>query len=155
MRLVTDDIEFQAYDASVTHAASATNGASASADVTDAWTPEVDMILSAMEAANSAQTEHQSERRSSRRTPHRTLAKLSLFAQSPLLGPTVLFTRDVTTEGLGFITRERVPLGCNGLVTFTDTNGISVTRHGQVYRCREAINGWYEGSLRFAATRTS
>jgi hypothetical protein len=155
MRLVTDDSAYETTDVPGMYIGTAAERHGASKSVSeetftaDAWTPEVDMILSAMEAANPMPV----ERRSVRRTPLRTQAHLTLFAQSPLLGPTILFTRDVTEKGIGFITRERVPLGYNGLVQFTNSRGKTVTQHGQVYRCREAINGWYEGSLRFAVSR--
>lgn len=116
------------------------------------WPREVDLILSAMEAGvNDAVV----CRRQSVRRPHRVRAELSLFAHGPLVPPIVLYTRDVTPEGVGFITKERVTLGYNGMIKLVDPEGRVLSAQCGVYRCREAINGWYEGSLTFAVEQPS
>ena len=139
MRLVTDDI-FTNDSLSIAPAT-----ATVEADP-DAWPPEVDLILSAMEAARS----DIADRRTGVRHPRRTKAELNLFAHGPLLPPIVLYTRDIGAGGIGFITRERVTLGYNGMVKLTVPNGQVISLHCAVYRCREAVNGWYEGALTFA-----
>lgn len=111
------------------------------------WPREVDLILSAMEAATD---ESLLNRRQQTRQSYRVRAELSLFAYGPLVPPIILYTRDVSPEGLGFITRERVTLGYNGMVKFVAPNGETISAQCAVYRCREAVNGWYEGSLTFA-----
>ncbi|HEY0009974.1 MAG TPA: PilZ domain-containing protein [Tepidisphaeraceae bacterium] len=110
-----------------------------------AWPPEVDLILSAMEAAGA----DNSDRRAGDRRSHRVRAEIRFYAESPLEAPTPIFTRDVSPQGLGFISRDRLPLGYTGDVTLELPNGRTLTAASTLYRCREAINGWYEGSLRF------
>ena len=109
------------------------------------WPGEVDLILSAMEAASAART----DRRAGDRRPHRVRAELRFYADSPLEAPTPLFTRDLSPTGVGFIARDRLPLGYGGDLTIELPDGRTVTTPCTLYRCREAINGWYEGSLRF------
>jgi len=112
----------------------------------EAWPAEVDMILSAMEAAKSAA----SDRRGSDRVPHQTRAELRLFAHDPLAQPTVLYTRDISPAGIGFITRERLPLGYGGIVTYEQEDGTRIANACTLVRCREAVNGWFEGALHFS-----
>src|SRR5256886_16917635 len=76
------------------------------------WPPEVDLILSAMEAAEGAHA----ERRDHGRSPYRVLAHLRLFSDLPEMDPWALYTRDVNARGLGFITPHRLPLGYGGWV---------------------------------------
>ncbi|MGN6725763.1 MAG: PilZ domain-containing protein [Tepidisphaeraceae bacterium] len=110
------------------------------------WPPEVDMILSAMEAARADAAEHRLEPR----RHHRARAELQLFAHDPLQPPIALFTRDLSRSGMGFITRERLPLGYGGLVAIPLRDNHTITVQCNIYRCREAINGWYEGALTFS-----
>ncbi len=116
------------------------------------WPREVDLILSAMEAG--ASDTHLCRRRNPRRT-HRVRAELSLFAHGPLVSPIVLYTRDVTADGIGFISRERVTLGYNGMIKFASPDGRIISAQCGVYRCRESINGWYEGALMFTVEQPS
>ena len=140
MRLVTDDFVPETVPATDAAAAAVTGAA-------DAWPAEVDMILSAMDAAKRPDTQ---DRRAAVRLPHRVRADLRLFAHDPLNPPIALYTRDVSATGVGFITKDRLPLGYNGLVRITSASGNVVTATCSVYRCRESINGWYEGALHFA-----
>jgi len=105
------------------------------------------MILSAMEAAKSSTT----DRRDSDRLPHHTRAELRLFADDPLAPATPLFTRDISPAGIGFITRERLPLGYSGIVTYENEDGTRVANACTIFRCREAVNGWFEGALQFSS----
>jgi hypothetical protein len=109
-----------------------------------AWPAEADLILSAMEAAAPAD-----DRRARERSSYRTRAELRLFSTMPLLDPTPLYSRDLHASGLGFITRERLPLGYGGLVEFTAPDGRQLSVPCTVKRCREAVNGWFEGALQF------
>lgn len=111
------------------------------------WPPEVDLILSAMDAAYPRRG---NDRRGSARTSYRARAELKLFADHPLDAPTVLYTRDVHERGIGFITQERLPLGYGGNVEITLESGRRIRAHCTVYRCRQAINGWFEGALHFS-----
>lgn len=135
MRLVTDSNDYDYMPP-----------APASEEEADAWPGEVEMILSAMDAARCRQGQ---ERRASARRNHRAKADLRLYAYDPAMPPVELFTRDVSATGLGFITKKRLPLGYNGLVRITLEDGQTVTAACNVYRCRETIGGWYEGAVHF------
>lgn len=138
MRLVTDDTDTDLPPL----VAEATPLDPAAAE----WSAEVDMILSAMDAAAARPND---DRRAVQRLTRRAKADLRLYAQNPLDPPIELFTRDVSATGIGFITKERLPLGYNGLIRITLDGGDSFTAACSVYRCRETIGGWYEGALHF------
>lgn len=135
MRLVTDDFVPETVPA-----------AGSNADTVCDWPVEAELILSAMDAVPRPPTD---DRRAAARRSHRVRAELRLYAHDPMSPPIVLYTRDVSAGGIGFITKERLPLGYNGLVRLTGSGGDVVTAVCSVYRCREAIGGWYEGALRF------
>ena len=114
------------------------------AKTAEEWSAEVDLILSALEAGAAPD-----ERRRSDRMRYRTKAQLKLFSDAPGADPSVLFTRDVSPKGLGFITRHRLPLGYGGKIVLPSPTGQLVTIHCTLYRCREAAQGWFEGALYF------
>ena len=134
MRLVHPPEEAESYEAPAS-----------AAEPSQAWPAEVDIILSAMEAGQSIR----SDRRDGGRSLHHTRADLRLFSENPLSPPTPLYTRDISPAGIGFITRERLPLGYSGVVNFQQEDGSKVSLACTIFRCREAINGWYEGALQF------
>jgi hypothetical protein len=111
----------------------------------DEWSPEVDLVLSALEAGSVAAD----ERRRAQRMSYRVKAELQLFSDSSGAEPWVLFTRDVNPKGLGFITRHRLPLGYGGKIRLPSPTGQMMTIHCTLYRCREAAQGWFEGALYF------
>ena len=119
------------------------------------WPPEVDLILSAMEAAQAEgpADPHAElsapERRHRGRTPYRARAALRLFSDAPGEGPWSLFTRDVDRRGMGFITPHRLPLGYGGTVELHAPGGRRVTIPCTLFRCRQTVQGWYEGALYF------
>lgn len=118
---------------------------------TEDWPAEVDLILSAMDAAYPRSGR---ERRAHSRSRYRTRAMLRLFAHDPLSPPVVLYTRDLQERGIGFITREPLPLGYGGVVELTLENGQTLKAHCTVYRCRPAIHDWFEGALHFSTSQT-
>lgn len=111
----------------------------------DLWPAEVNMILSAMEAAPNPQ---KPERRTDR-VAYRVRATMRLFADAPDTEPWVLYTRDVDPRGLGFITPHRLPLGYGGWVELLTPRGRNSRIACTLYRCRQVIPGWYEGALHF------
>lgn len=106
---------------------------------------EVDFILSALDTAGT----NMQDRRGAGRVVIRTLAELQLYSDLPGAKPWVLYSRDGTTRGLGFITRHRLPLGYGGLVHLRGPNGEDLSIACTVRRCHETVNGWFEGSLSF------
>src|SRR4051794_28670700 len=86
----------------------------------EVWPPEVELILSAMDAARDVDP----ERRIARRLPYRTRAELRLFSDPPKTPPWILYTRDIDPRGLGFISPHCLPLGYGGWVEgFTPPGG--------------------------------
>jgi hypothetical protein len=144
--------------------------AQAPAAADELWPPEVDLILSAMEAARAeapvdahAEAHGASgdgpadphaelaapERRHGGRTPYRVRAALRLFSDAPGQAPWSLYTRDVDRRGLGFITPHRLPLGYGGTIELHAPSGRKVTLPCTLFRCRQTVQGWYEGALSF------
>ena len=106
---------------------------------------DVEFILSALEAG---QFNGPSRRRRERR-PYRVHARLKLFSDAPQAEPWTLYTRDVSHQGLGFVTRHRLPLGYGGILTVINPQGREVKIDCTLLRCREAVTGWLEGSMYF------
>jgi hypothetical protein len=111
------------------------------------WPPEVDLILSAMEAA--PRPADHPEARQCPRMLYRVRAELKLFADDPDSPPWVLYTRDVDPRGVGFITPHRLPLGYGGWVQMLIPDGRKARIGCTLYRCRQIVPGWYEGALHF------
>jgi len=112
----------------------------------DVWPPEVELILSALEAGSNPHD----ERRSYRRSPYRVLAELQLYTDPPGTPLWRLYSRDVSVRGMGFITPHRLPLGYGGIVQIPAPRSnrlISVA--ATLFRCRAVSSGWFEGSLYF------
>lgn len=107
--------------------------------------PEVEFILSALEAGRHGGT----SRRNQERRAYRVAARLKLFSDTPQTEPWVLYTRDVSHQGLGFVTRHRLPLGYGGIITVVNPQRKEVKIDCTLLRCREAVNGWFEGSMYF------
>ena len=83
---------------------------------------EVEFILSALEAGRHGGP----SRRRQERGPYRVAARLKLFSDTPQAEPWVLYTRDVSHQGLGFVTRHRLPLGYGGIITLINPQGKEV-----------------------------
>ncbi len=107
---------------------------------------EVEFILSALEAARQGPSERRS---GDGRVVYRTLAELELFADASGAKPWVLYTRDVMARGMGFVTRHRLPLGYGGIVHVRGPKGETLSIDCTLRRCRETVNGWFEGALSF------
>lgn len=111
-----------------------------------AWPPEVELILSALEAASAPHD----NRRKHPRMPYRVAAELRLYSDPTGVATWRLYTRDVSVRGLGFITPHRLPLGYGGVVQLpTPRTGRIMSVAGTLFRCREVTSGWFEGSLYF------
>ena len=111
----------------------------------DTWPAEVDLIISALEAAG----EHHDNRRQYARMPYRIMADLRLFSDPAGIAPWRLYTRDVSARGLGFVTPHRLPLGYGGSVELTTPAGRMVSINCTLTRCRDIGGGFFEGALYF------
>src|SRR4051794_17319063 len=99
---------------------------------TPAWPAEVDLILSAMEAAQ----DKEAERREFSRHQYRVRAELKLFSDLPGTKPWILYTRDVNARGVGFIAAHRLPLGYGGWIELPSPAGRKMRIHCTLFRCR-------------------
>lgn len=117
---------------------------SATAGPDQSWPAELDFILSALEAGQSGR---RNQRMASRKM-YRVKAALRLFADGPLEAR-ILYTRDVSRRGLGFISQHRLPLGYGGILELPAPDGRMLRIDCTLLRCREAVRGWYEGAVYF------
>ncbi len=120
----------------------------------DDWPPQVELILSAIEAGrypgpSATAPATGPERRQTKRASYRVRGHLRLFSDAPGEQGRVIYTRDVHHRGLGFITANRLPLGHGGVVELPTPAGKIVSIPCTLLRCREAAPGWYEGSVYF------
>jgi hypothetical protein len=120
------------------------------------WPPQVELILSAIEAGRHGGDQGMSspqmfgqDRRRTKRASYRVRGRLRLFSDAPGEEGRVIYTRDIHARGLGFITPHRLPLGHGGVVELPTPNGKIVSVPCTLLRCREAAPGWYEGSVYF------
>ena len=109
------------------------------------WWAEAEMIIAALEAGAPAHD----DRRAHPRRRYRVVADLRLFSDKPDSPLWRLFTRDISSRGLGFVTRQRLPLGYGGVVEFIGPDAKLLSVNGTLFRCREIGNGWFEGALYF------
>ena len=107
---------------------------------------EVEFILTALEAGHLS-PEH--DRRSQTRKSIRTTAEVQLFSDRPGTAPRVIYTRDASSRSMGFISKQRLPLGYGGRIQLRGPHGEDLDIACTVIRCQLAISGWYEGSVSF------
>ena len=112
------------------------------------WPAMAELILSAMDSGrhNAGAADN---RRALPRIPFRTRGRLKLFSDAAHGTSRVIYTRDVHSRGLGFITPCRLPLGHGGFVEFTAPDGRPRRIQCTLHRCREMAPGWYEGAVCF------
>jgi hypothetical protein len=120
----------------------------------DRWPRDVEMILSAMDAAHAEEsssiaTDSFLNRRELPRTPYRVKASLRLFSDQVGTPAWTLYTRDVNRRSISFVTPHRLPLGYGGWVEILSPAGRLMKINCTLFRCREAVKGWFEGALSF------
>ena len=115
-------------------------------DETPDFAHEAGMVLTALEAGS-----WKEERRRMPRIAYRIKALLWLFADTPGAAPRVLYTRDADHRGIGFITRDRLPLGYGGILRLVSPHDSTkiLSIPCTLVRCRMAAPQWYEGALHF------
>lgn len=106
---------------------------------------EAEFILSALEAGQHSC----GDGRKSGRTQYHKPASLKLYSDDPQAPPWHVYVRDIGPQGLGFITRHRLPLGYGGILTIVTPQGKTVRVDCTLLRCREAVQGWFEGGMYF------
>jgi len=115
------------------------------ADATSAFPAEVEFMISALEAGPKPVIDRQKERR----TQYRVRATLKLFSDPPEAKPALLYTRNVTTHALAFLTNDVLTLSHGGILRIPTPSGEIVKINCTVLRYREAAPGWFEGAVYF------
>ena len=108
------------------------------------WPAQVELIMSALDTG-----QYEPNRREHRRNTYRVKARVRLFSDAATSSPWTIYTRDIHSRGLGFISPHRLPLGYGGLIELPGPEGGVISINCTLSRCREAAPGWYEGSLYF------
>jgi len=125
---------------------SAAAGSGAQSLDLSAWPAEARLILSALEAGEGTLNDN---RRAQPRTLYQVLASLRLFSDADGTAPWKLYTRDISSRSLGFLTPHRLPLGYGGIVELPGPDGNMISAHCTLFRCRQTARGWFEGALSF------
>jgi len=117
----------------------------ASSGYAEAFPPEVEFVISALEAGPQPIVDRQRHPR----LRHRVKAYLRLFSDAAAAGRRLLYTRQVSTRALGFLTEQALPLSHGGVISLAGPDGEVIDVNCAVLRCRMAAPGWYEGAVYF------
>jgi hypothetical protein len=115
------------------------------ADATAAFPAEVEFMISALEAGPKPLIDRQKEKRSQ----YRVRATLKLFSDVPDAKPALLYTRNVTSQALAFLTNDMLTLSHGGILLIPSPSGGILKINCTVLRYREAAPGWFEGAVYF------
>ena len=85
------------------------------------------------------------ERRQSPRVEHRVRAAMEIDDQIQRSRQTI-YTRDVSSWGVGFLSRMPLPVGSNAMLHIDGAHGRPLRLMCCVLRCREVMPGWFEGA---------
>ena len=85
------------------------------------------------------------DRRRSERVPHHVRAAMEIDDALQHTRQTI-YTRDVSSWGVGFISRVPLPTGANAMLHIAGVHGRTLQVMCSVIRCREVLPGWYEGA---------
>jgi hypothetical protein len=110
---------------------------------------QAEFILSALDAGQHRRT----DRRHAPRVRYRVRGTIRLYSEGDDAEAKVVFTRDVCPRCLGFVTPHRLPLGYGGILELQDPDGNEIRLDCTLLRCRETVNGWFEGSVYFNRTQ--
>jgi hypothetical protein len=115
-------------------------------DMQTSWPMDARAAMFVLEASGSA--EQYFDRRDFDRTPCHVEATACSADDPASLGQFILYTRDINTLHLGFVTAQHLPLGSHVQVNLT-LNDRSFQLTGTVGRCRSFMEGWSEGVIHF------
>ena len=113
--------------------------------VDEPFPADVEFVLSALEAGPRPLT----DRHRFARARYHARAMLKLFSDGDGASPKLLFTRSVSSQAIGFVTRHPLPLSHGGIVLIPKPRGEMAKVSCTVLRCRLAAPNWYEGAVYF------
>jgi hypothetical protein len=115
-------------------------------DTQTSWPMDARAALFVLEAGGSA--DQYFDRRDMERTPCHVEATACSADDPASLGQFILYTHDINTLHLGFVTVQNLPLGSHVQVNLTlDDRQVQLT--GTIGRCRYFMEGWFEGVIHF------
>lgn len=126
------------------------HGADLLASMGEPFPAEVEFVISALEAG----PKPAQDRQRMKRTAYRVRAAIRLFSDPHDSPPTLLFTRHVNPQAVGFLTNRRLPLSHGGILYIPSPDQKLLHIYCTVLRCREAAPGWYEGAAYFNRQQT-
>jgi len=115
------------------------------ADAAAPFPAEVEFLISALEAGPKPLIDRQKVRRSQ----YRVRATLKLFSDAPDAKPALLYTRNITSAAMAFLTNDVLTLSHGGILRIPTPSGEIVKINCTVLRYREAAPGWFEGAVYF------
>ncbi|MEA2711363.1 MAG: hypothetical protein QOF78_3964 [Phycisphaerales bacterium] len=86
------------------------------------------------------------DRRQATRHEHNVRAAVEIGDSSHGGGNQTVYTRDVSSWGIGFISRMPLPPGSNAMLHIDGAHGRPLRLMCCVLRCREVLPGWFEGA---------
>jgi hypothetical protein len=122
-----------------------TNASDLLSCVGEPFPTEVEFVISALEAG----PKPAQDRQKLKRTAYRVRAALRLFSDAPESVASLLFTRHVNPQAVGFLTNRHLPLSHGGILYIPSPDQRMLQIYCTVLRCREAAPGWYEGAAYF------
>jgi hypothetical protein len=103
-----------------------------------------------MEAAETPEV----ERRRATRVRYRVEATLRLASGQPYDSPRLVYTRDLTAQGLGLISPVPLPLGSAATLLLPAPDGDADIIACHIIRCREMLLGWFDCAVVFKEETT-
>ena len=102
-------------------------------------------MLSGRDAASAGTNNAVVERRQTPRADHHVRAAMEIDDHIQRSRLTV-YTRDVSSWGVGFVCRMPLPPGSNAMLHIEGPRGRTLRLMCCVLRCREVMPGWFEGA---------
>jgi hypothetical protein len=112
---------------------------------------DVEFMISALEAGPRPLV----DRQRFKRIKYRVRSMLRLYSEGPDVPPTLLYTRNISSQGMGFLCPRQLPISHGGVVMIPNLNGDLEKIACVVLRCREAANRWCEGAVHFNRSQIS
>jgi hypothetical protein len=106
---------------------------------------DVEFVLSALEAG----PRPIQDRHMMRRSAYRVRASLELFSDLPETPQRIVYTRDISSRAMGFLSDHPLPLSHGGTLRLPGPTGTVLRIACTVLRCRQAAPGWFEGAVYF------
>jgi hypothetical protein len=119
--------------------------------VVEPFPQDVEFVISALEAGSRP---HLDERQV-KRAKYRVRAMFKLYSEGLDASPILIYTRNVSSRGMGFLCSRQLPISHGGVVLILNFNGDMEKIACIVLRSREASANWFEGAVHFNRPQAS